>query len=306
MATRQIAPSPAVAASASRPEESLASTLLALTKPRLALFSIFSGMAGYAVTAKDAGAAEAVVVLAGLALSAGGALSFNQWWERDTDRRMRRTARRPLPRGAISVGAALTWSLALSGAGVGLFLGRGLPVAAVLATATIVIYGLVYTPLKRRTRWATEVGSISGALPPLIGAASAGDPGAGPAWLLAGILLLWQMPHFFAIGWMYRDDYRAAGFPLRPAVDPTGADTARWSLLYTLVLFVGSLAPWMLGRVGAIYGATALLGGLGLLATAVRFLASAGMRDRRARDLFLASILYLPPVMAALVADQWR
>ncbi len=270
------------------------------------MFSVSSGMAGYSVADSQAGVAQQALVLTGLALSAGGALSLNQWWERDTDRLMPRTARRPLPRGVISSEAALTWSVALSLGGIGLFLARGLPLAAALAAATIGIYGLVYTPLKRRTRWATEIGSISGALPPLIGAAAAGDPGSTPAWLLAGILLFWQMPHFFAIGWMYRDDYRQAGFPLLPALDSTGGHTAGWSLLYTTGLIVGSLMPWALGWGGPVYGITAALSGLGLLVTSVRFLVQAECRDRRGRDLFLASIVYLPLVMAALDIDRWR
>lgn len=306
MVIRQITPAVGVVVPSLQSRDRLASVLLALTKPRLALFSIFSGVAGYGITDMEAGGARHAWVLTGLALSAGGALSLNQWWERDTDRLMRRTARRPLPRGAISPVAALIWSSALSLGGVGLFLARGLPEAAALAAATIVIYGLVYTPLKRRTRWATEIGSISGALPPLIGAAAAGDLGSKPAWLLAGILLFWQMPHFFAIGWMHRDDYRRAGFPLLPAVDSTGARTAGWSLLYTFGLVVGSLVPWPLGWVGPVYGIAAAIGGLGFLVTSVRFLVQAEGRDLRGRDLFLASIIYLPSVMAALMIDCLR
>jgi protoheme IX farnesyltransferase len=305
MATRQIAPEAGILAPALRSRDRIGSVLLDLTKPRLALFSICSGLAGYGVADSEAGIGRLAIVLAGLALSAGGALSLNQWWERDIDRRMRRTAQRPIPRGAISPGAALAWSVALGVGGVGIFLERGLPLAALIAAATIGIYGLVYTPLKPRTRWATEMGSISGALPPLIGAAAAGDPGSKPAWLLAGILLFWQMPHSFAVGWMHRDDYRQAGFPLLPAVDPTGGRTAGWALAYTLGLLVVSLAPWALGGVGPVYGIVAAVGGLGLLVAGVRFLTQSDRRDRRGRDLFLASILYLPPVMAALVIDRW-
>lgn len=304
MATRQIAPAAGVLSPALRSRARLGPVLLALTKPRLALFSILSGMAGYGVAYTDPESGP-WFVLAGLALSAGGALSFNQWWERDTDRRMRRTAQRPLPRGEISSEAALAWSILLSAGGIGIFLLCDTPVAAVIAAATIVIYGLVYTPLKRRTRWATEIGSISGALPPLIGAAAAGDSGAKSAWLLAVILIFWQMPHFFAIGWMHRDDYRRAGFPLLPAIDVAGHRTAGWSLFYTLGLVAGSLAPWALGWVGPVYGVVAAMGGLGLLVASVRFLRQTETRDRCGRDLFLTSIVYLPPVMAALVIDRW-
>src|SRR5207302_2023285 len=127
--------------------------------------------------------------------------------------------------------------------------------AAVIAAATILIYGVVYTPLKRRSRWATEVGAVSGALPALLGNAAAGHLGARSGVVLTLILLCWQMPHFFAIGWRHRGDYRAAGFRLLPAVDASGARTAAWSLAYTLALVIVSLVPWVQGWLGPCYGA---------------------------------------------------
>jgi protoheme IX farnesyltransferase len=246
-----------------------------------------------------------LVALGGIALSAGGALSLNQWWERKTDALMRRTAERPLPRGDISPAGALVWSLALGIGGVAWLACATTLLAAALATATIVIYGLIYTPLKRRTRWATEIGSLSGALPPLLGAAAAGDAMAPSAWVLAVVILLWQMPHFFAIGWMYRDDYRAAGFPLLPAVDSNGTRTAAWSLAYSLVLASASLAPWVLGWVGPVYGVVSTIGAATMVWTSWRFLVRRDQRDREGRRLFFTTILYLPPVMAALVIDRW-
>lgn len=278
--------------------------LFLLTKPRLATFSVMSGMAGYAVAGAGAGWATHAAVLAGIAASAGGALSLNQWWERRSDALMRRTAGRPLPQGEIEAPLALGWSVSLSVAGVGGLALVGGVVSALLSAATIVIYGLIYTPLKRRTRWATEIGSISGALPPLIGAAAAGEWSAPSAWVLAAVILFWQMPHFFAIGWMYRDDYRAAGFPLLPAVDTSGARTAAWSLAYGVVLAVVSLAPWALGWVGAIYGVAALVGGAAMLLASWRFWRRPAERDRAGRRLFFTTIAYLPPVMAALVLDR--
>lgn len=283
--------------------ESLARALFALTKPRLACFSILSGMTGYAAAASEGGWPRLLASLAGISLAAGGALSLNQWWERETDALMRRTAARPLPSGKISPAGAFAWTLALGAGGAGVLAVTAGPLAAALAVAIIVLYGLVYTPLKRRTRWATEIGSLSGAMPPLLGAAAAGDALAPGAWLLAGILLFWQMPHFFAIGWMYRADYRAAGFPLRPAVDATGRNTAAWSLAHVLLLATVSLLPWAAGWSGWIYGVTALAGAAAMLAAGIRFLTDAENRDRRARQLFLTTLLYLPPVMAALVMD---
>lgn len=280
----------------------LARALFLLTKPRLACFSILSGLSGYAAAAAAGGWLRFAAALAGITLAAGAALSLNQWWERDTDARMRRTATRPLPGGQVTPAVALAWTLALAAGGVGVLSVAAGGLAGALAAAIIVLYGLVYTPLKRRTRWATEVGSISGALPPLLGAAAAGDVLAPGAWVLAGILLFWQMPHFFAIGWMHRADYRAAGFPLRPAVDATGRNTAAWSLAHTVLLAIVSLLPWAIGLVGPVYGVIALAGAAAMLVTAARFLTDAAQRDRRARQLFVATLFYLPPVMAALAA----
>lgn len=283
-----------------------AKTLLALTKPRLAVFSILSGLAGYAVAYPASGdGARLGAAFAGIALAAGGALSFNQWWERKTDALMRRTAGRPLPRGEIGAAGALAWSLTLSLGGVGLLAAWTTPPAALIAATIIVLYGLVYTPLKRRTRWATEIGSLSGALPPVLGAAAAGDAGSTAAWVLAGVILFWQMPHFFAVGWMYREDYRAAGFPLLPAIDPDGARTAAWSLAHSLLLAAASLAPWALGVVGPIYGVVAALGAAMMVRASWRFLVRPGERDANGRRLFFATIVYLPPVMTALVVDRW-
>lgn len=278
--------------------------LLALTKPQLALMSVITSMVAYGAARPMAGAAGALVTFAGTSLAAGGALSLNQWWERRADAQMRRTRNRPLPQGRLHPGAALAWSLTLSAAGVGVLAVRvNLPAAAV-ATLTILAYGLVYTPLKRRTRWATELGAVSGALPPLLGNAAAGDLWAAPGVALAGFLLFWQMPHFFAIGWRHRADYRNAGFKLLPAVDATGRQTARWSLLYSALLLPVSLAPWALGYLGAIYGVTVALAGGAFLLCAWQFAAATPDRDPAARRLFLASILFLPLVLAALAVDR--
>ncbi len=275
---------------------------MALTKPQLAAMSVLTALVAYGAARPEPGTALATFI--GTTLAAAGALSLNQWWERHADAIMRRTCGRPLPQAQIPADAALGWSLALSAAGLGVLAELVNLPAAVIAALTISIYGVVYTPLKRRTRWATEIGAISGALPPLLGNAAAGDLWAAPGVALAALLLCWQMPHFFAIGWRHRADYRAAGFRLLPAVDLSGTRTAAWSLGYAILLLPVSLAPWALGHLGAIYGVTAAVAGALFVGSAWRFLRDAAQRDLAARRLFFASIIYLPVVIAALAVDR--
>jgi protoheme IX farnesyltransferase len=293
---------PAVVIRSAWPLGNRASALLALTKPRLAVMSVLTAMTAF-VTARPVGE-TAIATLIGTSLAAGGALSLNQWWERRTDALMERTRDRPLPRSQLSSADALRWSLALSLGGVGLLAARVNLIAAFVAAATILIYGVVYTPLKRRTHWATEVGAVSGALPALLGSAAAGDIGSRPGLALAGIILFWQMPHFFAIGWRRRADYRTAGFPLRPALDPTGVTTAKWSAGYTMMLVVVSLVPCALGWLGAVYGVISAMAGVCFLRFAWLFVRMDD-RDTAARSLFFASIIYLPTIMAALLIDRF-
>lgn len=280
-----------------------AAAVFALTKPRLAAMSVLTTLAAYATAPVRAGQ-SAAWTLVGTTLAAAGALSLNQWWERRTDALMERTRNRPLPQASISPGAALAWSLGFSLVGcVALALFVNLA-AASLALATILLYGVVYTPLKRRSRWATEIGSVSGALPALLGNAAAGDLFAPAGLTIMGLLLLWQMPHFFAIGWLHRVDYRAAGFPLLPAIDLSGRRTAAWSLAYTTVLVLLSLVPCALGWFGVLYAVAAVLAGSAFLFRAVLFL-TATDRDRAARRLFLGSLVYLLVMIAALLAEKF-
>lgn len=276
--------------------------LVALTKPRLAFFSVCSGVSGLLVARPEANLILPAPL--GIALAAGGALSFNQWWEREPDALMRRTADRPLPAGRVSAGTALGFSLALSLAGCGLLAATTTPLAAAIAALIIVLYGLVYTPMKRRTRWATEVGAISGALPPLLGAAAAGAPQHPAAWALAAALLFWQMPHFFAVGWMYREDYRRAGFRLLPVIDADGRATAWWSAGHAGLMGAAVLIPWSLGAVGPIYGTIGILSAGALLHAACAMLRQQNDgRVQPARRLFLVTIATLPLMMIALVAE---
>lgn len=286
-----------------RPDLSVAlGALIALTKPQLAAMSVLTAMVAYGGARPVAGATLATFI--GTTLAAAGALSLNQWWERRADAQMRRTRGRPLPQARIAPAVALAWSLSLSIAGVGLLTALVNPASATVAALTILLYGLVYTPLKRRTRWATELGAVSGALPPLLGNAAAGDLWAAPGTALAALLLFWQMPHFFAIGWRHRADYRLAGFKLLPAVDPNGRRTSTWSLIYAALLVPVSLAPWAAGCLGVIYGLPTAVAGMAFLWCAWRFVAAPDDRESAARRLFLASLVYLPLVLTALTVDR--
>ncbi len=285
---------------------STAASLLALTKPRLSTLSVMTAVAAYAAARPQWQWSEALSMVVGTGFAAGGALTLNQWWERDTDCIMERTRGRPLPDGQLSPAAAFTSGMLLSlGGTLMLALGVNL-LSAALAAATVVSYVLIYTPLKRRTHWSTEIGTIPGALPPLLGWAAAEGRITALGWVLFGILLFWQMPHFFAIGWIYREDYRAAGFPLLPVLDPTGARTAAWSLAYAVALLAVSVVPVWLGITGAVYGAGAIVCGVVFVALAFDFLRRAGGDDgmRAARRLFTASLIYLPVVFTCLLVDR--
>jgi len=243
--------------------------------------------------------AEAV---AGTALVAGGAAVLNQLYERDTDALMRRTRLRPLPDGRVSPGDARFFGLALSTAGLALLAARANWLAATLALATLVVYLVIYTPLKRRTPLSTLVGAVPGALPALIGwTASHGTIAAGGATLFA-IVFLWQIPHFMAIAWLYREDYSKAGFPMLPVIEPEGRRAGRQAVLYALALVPVSLAPTGAGIAGHAYFATALMLGLALLVLAGRF--ARARNEPSARLLFLGSITYLPLLWIAMILDR--
>ncbi|MBP8256125.1 MAG: heme o synthase [Opitutaceae bacterium] len=293
--------SPLAADAAVADRTSIPGALFALTKPRIAFMSVVTAMVAYG-TARP-GAPVTLATFAGTALSAGGVLALNQWWERSLDARMRRTQSRPLPQLRLTPAVALAWSLALCVAGVLLLALAVNRDAAGLAALTIVTYGLAYTPLKQRTPWATEVGAISGALPALLGNAAAGHLWAAPGVALAVMLLIWQMPHFFAIGWRHREDYRAAGFMLRPAIDSNGSNTAWWSFGYSALLIPVAVVPWWMGSLGAIYGVSTLVAGMAFLFRAWGFVVASD-RDLAARRLFRASLLYLLVFMVALLLDR--
>jgi heme o synthase len=276
---------------------------IALTKPRLNVLVVATSAAGYYLgAAGPLNLPLMAAAVAGTAFVAGGAAALNQFYERDADALMRRTRLRPLPDGRIAPSDARLFGLALSAAGVVLLAALAGWLAALLALGTLTIYVLVYTPLKRRSPIATLVGAVPGALPPLIGwAASRGEISLGGLALFL-IVFLWQIPHFMAIAWMYRDDYRLAGFPMLPVIDPDGRRTGRQAIVYAAALLPAGVLPTLAGVSGNASAVIATALGAGLLAAALRFAAT--RTDLAARRLFFGSLLYLPLIWVAMIADK--
>jgi protoheme IX farnesyltransferase len=275
----------------------------ALTKPRLNLLVLITTVAGLYLAAPE-GVPGALLLhtLLGTTLVAGGAAALNQAWERRTDALMTRTAGRPLPGGRLSLADGVVFGTALSVAGlIELWVGAN-PQAAGVAAATLVSYVLIYTPLKTRTSLATLVGAVPGALPPMIGWAAATGELSLPAWILFGIVFFWQMPHFLAIAWLYRDDYARAGIPLLPVLEPDGQRTGRQALIYCAALWPVSLLPTLVGLAGAPYSIVATV--LGFVFIGLTFLFARDRSDASARRLFLYSITYLPILWGMLVVDR--
>ncbi len=225
--------------------------------------------------------AEAVC---GTALVAGGAAVLNQFYERDTDALMRRTRLRPLPSGRIAPGDARIFGIALSAAGLILLAARANWLSAALALATLLTYLVIYTPLKRRSPLSTN-GSID-----RIGAA------------LFAIVFCWQLPHFMAIAWLYRDDYAKAGFPMLPVIDPDGRRAGKQAVYWGVLLVLASVEPAFSGLAGQVYLAVALVLGAALFYLAVRF--AAARNEQTARALFYGSITYLPLLWIVMIANK--
>jgi heme o synthase len=238
----------------------------------------------------------------GTGLIASGTAALNQWYERDADRKMRRTADRPLPSGKLTSGRALAFGIALSIAGfVELWLGVNL-LCALIGLFTLFSYLFLYTPMKQRTWWSTTVGAIPGAMPPIIGFAAASGTVTADGWVLGAILFLWQFPHFYSIAWMYKDDYARAGIQMLPVVEPDGRSTARQIVLYGIALIPVSLIPTMLGMSGRLYLIGALLLGLWFLYSGVRVAVERSLS--RARNVLITSVLYLPLIYGLMLIDR--
>ena len=282
---------------------SRAGDFLTLAKPGLNSLVVATTLGGYYMAAgRDGSLGTMLATGAGTALVAGGSAAFNQLLERDADGRMHRTRNRPLPDGRLQLSEATLFGSVLSIAGLMvLAMGANLTAAAV-ALATLLTYAVVYTPLKSRTAFSTVVGAIPGGLPPVIGWAAGGGSIGLAALALFVIGFCWQLPHFLAIAWIYREDYARAGFPMLPVLEPDGRSTARQAVAYSAALVPASLAPAALGLAGMLYAIGALLLGVFFLALAVRF--SVARTVPNARTLFFGSLLYLPALWALMIANR--
>jgi protoheme IX farnesyltransferase len=276
---------------------------LAITKPRLNFLVVATAAAGYYLGAAGEPAwSVAISAIAGTALVAAGASVVNQICERGTDRLMERTRSRPLADGRLTPAEAWVFAVLASAAGLALLAIGATPLSALVAAFTLVTYVAIYTPLKLKTSFATVVGAVPGALPPMIGWAAATDTLSREAWVLFAIVFLWQMPHFLAIAWLYREDYARAGFPLLPVTEPDGLSTGRQVLSYAAVLIPVSLVPTAIGLANPVYFAGAFVLGATYLLLGARF---ARRRDRpSALQLFIGSIVYLPLVWALMLATR--
>ena len=278
-------PAEVIVAALPRERARVASDLVALTKPRVVLMVLITTAVGYYVGltgGPDYG--RLVALLLGTALAAGGTLALNQYWERDVDALMARTRTRPLPDGRLTPLEALLFGAALT------------------VAATFVLYVFAYTPLKLRTAFCTLVGAVPGALPPVAGWAAARDDLGLGAWVLFGILFLWQLPHTLAIAQLYRDDYARAGVQLLPVIDAQGRSTERQILSGTLALLAVSLLPTLIGLAGGVYFTGALVLGAAFVAMGAQQALAPSLS--RARRVLLASLLYLPLLLALLAFDK--
>jgi len=273
-----------------------------LTKPRLTTLVLVTTWLGFSLGAKAHPPKWLwLSVLLGTWLAACGAAALNQYIERELDAKMRRTQNRPLPQKRLLPRHALIFGMVLATVGVLDLLLFVNALASLLACLTLFSYLLVYTPLKTRTNCCTLIGAVPGAIPPMIGWAAARGSLGPQAWVLFAILFLWQLPHFLAIAWMYRDDYARAGCSMLPVVDPEGGSTARMIILYCAILIPVTLMPSRMGWAGFSYFWGALVLGMVFL-----FFGSCTAFFRTpayAKRLLLASVIYLPALLTWMVLD---
>jgi protoheme IX farnesyltransferase len=280
---------------------------IALTKPRITWLILMSTGVGYFFGLKRGwhGMADWILLfhtIVGTALIASGTAALNQWYEREADALMRRTAGRPLPTGKMTANRALWFGIVLAAAGfLELALGVNL-LTGVLGALTLGAYLFIYTPLKQRSHISTVIGALPGAVPPLMGYAASYGALTPEAWALFFILFIWQFPHFLAIAWMYREDYARAGIRMLPVVEPDGLSTSRQIVLYASTLIPISLFPVLLGMTGKVYLVGSLLLGGWFLYTGVRV--AFDRTNVRARRVLLASVIYLPLIYGLMVFDR--
>jgi len=274
-----------------------------LAKVRLASLVVVTAAVGYLMAggAHHSGRTLAATLL-GTALAAGGAMALNQFLEAERDARMDRTRNRPLPSGILTRRHALVFGLTVAASGLATLAAFVNLLTAALGLTVVLVYTLVYTPLKPRTPLCTLAGAVCGAIPPMMGWTATGAELSFGAWLLAGVLFLWQIPHFLALAWLYRDDYARGGFRTLPSVDASGRVTGAMAVLYSLALLpVGVLAA-LGGMTGWRFAAAALA--LGAVLVALASLLALRRTEPVARRLFLATLAYLPLLLGAMVADR--
>ena len=281
----------------------IAADLISLTKPRVVLMVLITTVVGYYVGLPGApDYTRLLALLVGTTLAAGGTLALNQYWERDVDALMERTRMRALPEGRLAPLEALLFGAATTAGGLAvLTIGAGW-LAALVTTATFALYVFAYTPLKLRTSLCTLVGAVPGALPPVTGWAAARDDISLGAWVLFGILFLWQLPHTLAIARLYQADYARAGVRLLPVIDAQGGSTERQILTGCMALLAVSLLPTLIGLAGAVYFVGALVLGGTFAAFGVQQALAPSLP--RVRRVLLASLLYLPALLALLAFDK--
>ena len=278
--------------------------LLALTKPGLTAMSVCTAAGGaYLAGGSDPSYSGILFIVVGTFLVGGGAVALNQFLERAYDARMKRTERRPLPAGHVSPLTALLLGLGLVLAGVLVLGATSNGLAAVLAIITVVTYVALYTPLKRFSHFATALGGVPGALPPVIGWVAVRGTITIEAYILFLLLYLWQIPHFLSLAWMYREDYARGGYRLLPVFDHSGVTTSRLVVVYTSALIPASILLTASGMMGSLFLYGGILAGIGFLVPSTQF-----VRDRSAvaaRRVFLASLLYLPVILILMVLDRF-
>jgi protoheme IX farnesyltransferase len=286
------------------PAVSRPAAYLALTKPDVSFLVVITTLAGYVLGARGPlDFLRLAHTVFGTTLVAAGTAALNHYIERSSDARMRRTASRPLPSGQLQPREALWFGTCLVVIGA-VYLGLVANVlASFLAVLTCVTYLSLYTPLKKITTLATFVGAFPGAMPPLVGWAAARGSLSAEAWILFGVLFLWQFPHFMAIAWIYREDYARAGIRMLPVVDPTGAATFRRSLVAALLLVPVSLLPALLGQAGVRYFFGALV--LGLLLVQACLWAARTKSNVRAKWLMHATVVHLPLLLGLMIYDKF-
>ncbi len=284
-------------------EKSWTSVFADLVKARLTTLVLLTTLVGFYLGWRGAmNFALMFNTLAATGLVAAGASALNQWLEREYDAKMLRTQSRPLPSGRMQPATVAIFGGVCSVAGL-IYLALAVnPLTSIIGAVTLISYLFIYTPLKRVTWLNTAIGAVPGALPPLMGWTAARGELSSEGWALFAILFFWQLPHFFAIAWIYKDEYAKAGFQMLPGIDPDGQRTAQQAVSTTLALLAVSLFPFVFKMAGTFYLVGAIILGAGFLWGAIQF--SRQLTLTRARQLFFASIIYLPMLLALMVWNK--